>query len=326
MLLNATQYVFIYPIPHSASANQQVSEEASDDTPDWLSKYCAEMEAMASSFPISEKDMDELHIKHYDSAYEQMLLNSATSRGGDTQQRPVKERIKSKKERAALTAAKTKFIERNEAAALATYTKALRVNRAEAAPLSKEDADRFLAFVLEKSDNGSDERSLKLAAAAIAKCVNEMHVSGGSGGSKGTSSADVESLSQAHRQAEASLEAQIRANRLLGSRVEELERENLELHRILDDNTNKALDSWSSGQIKVAKLEEELNTVKGEKRNSEMERDKAKAEVKELETKLARLKNKMEDFIEEEEQDDKKAVRTIFLLVFFSFINIFYLL
>lgn len=281
---------------------EKITAPRPEDPPEWLSKYCADMEAVATSFPISEKEMDELHIKYYDSAYEQMLLASAVATG-DSPQRPVEERIKSKKERASLTAAKTAFIERNEAAAMDIYSKALLVNKAESTPLSREDAEKFLAFILERSDNGSDERSLKLAAAAMAKCVNELHGSSG----VGESSADAEALAKARREADAALEAQVRANRLLGSRVEELERENLELHRILDDNTNKALDSWSSGQIKVAKLEEELSSVKAEKRTSDQERDKARLEVKELEAKLARLKNKMEDFIEEEEKDDKKV-------------------
>jgi hypothetical protein len=272
-----------------------------EQSPAWLVEYCARMDAAASAFPLDQAGLEALHTKHYDAAYEKMLLSSGATHG-DSSQRPVEERIRSKKVRALLTAAKARYIELNDAAGVAVFSKLLCINKKDASPFNEENAKKFLAFVLERSTGSVDsERGLKLAGLALSQCVSKL--------SSGHEGVDTEALAAGKLEAETSLEGQIRANRLLGSRVEELERENLELHRILDDNTNKALDSWSSGQIKVAKLEEELSTVKADKKNSDSDRDSAKAEVVELENKIVRLKAKMSDFIEDEDHEDKKYVR-----------------
>ena len=266
------------------------SGDFSDESPAWLLKYIGQMDAAAHSFPLTDEEIEQLHTQYYEPAYEQMLLSSAPGTG-ESPDRPVHERLKGKRLRAALTREKDKYVELNRVAGKKPYMHIFSAAAAAKNDFNHDNASEFLNLFISKCT--SDALSVKhtsLAAVALSDYIA--------------------SLSGANTEAEehkAALEAQVSANRLLGSRVDELERENLELHRILDENTNKALDSWSSGQIKVAKLEEELKQLKEDKLKSDAAAEASRSEVNELQNKISRLRGKMEDFIEDEENEEKKV-------------------
>lgn len=281
-------------------AGEQTTQElVEDDNYEWIDQYNAEMEAASKIFPISEEDMDALHIKYYDPAYERMMLSFSAPSAENSPKRSVQDRIRSKKARAALAAAKVKFIKMNEDVGAAAYLALL--GGPGNNPLSEEDAVKFVEILLKKTNRDLDyTQEVKLVAMALSTRINTLSVVG--------EGANSERLAVAKQEAIVALEAQIGANRLLGSRVEELERENSELHRILDDNTNKALDSWSSGQLKISKLEEEIKKLKEEKIVSEKAVAQAQAKANAAEHKLEQLRTQMEAFVAEEE---KTGVRFI---------------
>lgn len=263
-------------------------------------QYNSEMEAVARKFPVSEEEMSAIHTKYYDVAFEKLMLSNSGPATENSPKRPVEDRIRSKKERALLAAAKQRFVDMNDSAGTVPYLTQLGGNRH--GPLSEDAAVKFINSIIAACNSEANAtKQIKLAAAAICQRV------GGPG-------EDMVKLAAVKAEADSAMEAQIGANRLLGSRVEELERENSELHRILDDNTNKALDSWSSGQLKIAKLEEEVKNTKEEKKASDKAAADAKEEIKQLEIKLERLKAKMEAFVDEE----KKEVRVSFMTMLCS--------
>lgn len=290
------------PVSQSASTDAPSALGSSsfteDDQPSWLTEYCTQMEAAADAFPITEDEMAALHVKYYDVAYEKMLLESSGNSSELSPQRPVGDRIRSKKARAALTSVKAKYVKRNETAAVGSYLRLLHGDSGE--PLTEADAAVFIKLILEKSNSEVEgPHHIRYAALAMAELVAGLSTGGG---------ADSTKLAAQKKEADAALEAQIGANRLLGSRVEELERENSELHRILDDNTNKALDSWSSGQLKIAKMEEELKALREDKKTSDATAERVQKDLHESEARLEKLRIKMEKFVAEEENEGKQVL------------------
>jgi hypothetical protein len=287
-----------------------------DALPLCIVEYIRNMEEASRQFPLEESEMADLHAEYFDTAYEKLLLSTYDA-STDASARTAGDKLKTMKERAALASAKNRFVELNEQAGIKAYSSLLL--SPEGTQYSESNALSFLVSLSNTlacdPSKLSGSKHLSWAATALASRLN------GSVLNSKTPDADanqIADLTKSRDDANTAVAAQIRANRLLGSRVEELERENSELHRILDDNTNKALDSWSTGQIKIGKLEEALSQSEEIRKKTEINLNETLQQLQMNENKIKLLKARLETLFAEENDDLPAEVHYFLSLTFIN--------
>jgi chromosome segregation ATPase len=94
--------------------------------------------------------------------------------------------------------------------------------------------------------------------------------------------------------------AQTEAMAAIKNRVETLERENADLHRMLDEQTDKALEVLSSSKSQAAKFEDSARQLQEERDKDRAELQTTRALLAATETQMEGMKERLRKYLEEE--------------------------